>query len=108
MIFVEEEDDAVALVVREERNEPKEGIVAQNRRQVATEAPVIWLSSVEGVVLFASLLTEFDRRELAADQVEVERHKGCDDEGEDAGQDVGRHDEVAHLVVEGVRVAQSA
>ena len=63
---------------------------------------------MESVIFFASLLTEFDRGELAADQVEVERHKSRDDEGEDASQDVGGHDEVANLVVEGVWVAQSA
>ena len=108
VLFVEEEHDAVTLVVREERNEPKEGIVAQNGRQVATEAPIIWLPCVESVVFFASLLAEFDSGELAADQVEVECHKGRDDEGEDAGQDVGCHDEVAHFVVEGVWVAQRA
>ena len=61
---------------------------------------------MEGVVLFAALLAEFDRGELAADEVEVESHEGGDDEGEDAGENVGRHDEVAYLVVEGIRVAQ--
>ena len=63
---------------------------------------------MEGVLLLASLLAELDGGELAADEIEVEGHEGGDDEGKDAGQDVGRHHEVAHLVIEGVRVAQRA
>ena len=63
---------------------------------------------MEGVVLLASLLAKFDRGELAADEVEMESHESGDDEGEDAGQNVGRHDKVAHLVIECVRMAQRA
>ena len=36
----------------------------------------------------------------------MERHEGRDDKGEDAGENVGCHDKVAHLVVECIRVAQ--
>lgn len=38
----------------------------------------------------------------------MECHEGGDDEGEDACQDVGCHDKVAHLVIKGVWVAQCA
>lgn len=61
---------------------------------------------MERVILFAAFLAELDRGELAADQVEMERHEGRYNEGEHAGEDVGCHHEVAHLVVEGIRVAQ--
>ena len=63
---------------------------------------------MESAILLAALLAELDRGEAAGDEVEVESEEGRDDEGKDAGQDVGCHDEVAHLVVEGVWVAQSA
>ena len=91
-----------------EGNDPEERVMTKNGDEIGTEAQVVRHSVMESVVLFVALLTELDSGELARDQVQVERHEGSDDEGEDAGQDVGRHHEVAHLVVEGLWVAHSA
>ena len=63
---------------------------------------------MERVVVLASLFAVLDRGELARDQIEVEGHEGCDNEGQHARQDVRSHHEVGNLVVEAVRVAQSA
>ena len=82
--------------------------MAKNGDEIGTEAQVVGHLVMERVVFFVTLLTELDRGELARDQVQVERHESCDDEGEDAGQDVGRHHEVAHLVVEGFWVTHRA
>ena len=90
-----------------EWDEPEEGIVAEDGGQVAAETPVIRLSCVESLVFLATLLAELNGCELAGDQVEVESHEGCDDKCQDAGQDVGSHDEVADFVVKSVGVAQS-
>ena len=46
-VLVQLEDDAVALVVREERYAPEEGVVAEDGDQVAAEATVVRLPRVE-------------------------------------------------------------
>ena len=99
-LLIQLENDAVALVIRDcnekkhrlvtlsrilgpltERNEPEEGVVAQDARQVLAEALVVWHLCVEGGVLLAALLTELNRCEGARDQVKVESHESRDNEG---------------------------
>ena len=46
-VLVQLEDNAVALIVREERNAPKEGIVTKDGDQVAAKAAIVGLSCVE-------------------------------------------------------------
>ena len=46
-VLVQLEDNAVALVVREERNAPKEGVVTKDGDQVAAKAAIVGLSCVE-------------------------------------------------------------
>jgi len=80
--------------------------VSENNAEVLTEAYVVRHLCVESLVFLTALLAKLDRGERARDQVQVERHKGRDDECQYARQDVGRHHEIAHFVVEGVRVGQ--
>lgn len=98
-------DDVLALT---ERNEPEEGVWTKNNRQVLAESLVVRHLSVERLVFFATFLTEFDSGERSRDQVQVESHKRCDDEGENTCQDVRSHHEVGHFIVEAVRVAEGA
>ena len=46
-VLVQLEDNAVALIVREERNAPKEGVVTKDGDQVAAKAAIVGLSLVE-------------------------------------------------------------
>ena len=46
-VLVQLEDNAVALIVREERNAPKEGVVTKDGDQVAAKAAIVGLSCVE-------------------------------------------------------------
>jgi len=73
-LIIEWRSELVSELVSEwfiltEGNEPEEGIVTENRGQVAAEASVVGLLRVECIVFFASLLAEFDGRELAGNQV---------------------------------------
>ena len=55
-----------------ERNEPEEGVVAENSAEVLAESAIIRFASMEGVVVFTALLTEFYSGVLVADEVNVE------------------------------------
>ena len=46
-VLVQLEDNAVTLVVREERNAPEERVVAKNGDQIAAKAAIVGLSLVE-------------------------------------------------------------
>ena len=107
-VLVQLEDNAVALIVREERYTPEEWVVAEDGDQVAAKAAIVRLSCMERVVLLAPLLTKLDRCELAIDQVEMEEHEEGDDDGQDAREDVRRHHKVADFVIEGVGVCECA
>eukprot|EP00353_Schmidingerella_taraikaensis_P014142 CAMPEP_0185581814 /NCGR_PEP_ID=MMETSP0434-20130131/19055_1 /TAXON_ID=626734 ORGANISM="Favella taraikaensis, Strain Fe Narragansett Bay" /NCGR_SAMPLE_ID=MMETSP0434 /ASSEMBLY_ACC=CAM_ASM_000379 /LENGTH=185 /DNA_ID=CAMNT_0028200443 /DNA_START=366 /DNA_END=922 /DNA_ORIENTATION=- len=95
-------------IVREEWDEPEERVVAEDQSEVLAEASIVGLLRVERVVLLAALLAELDSREGARDQVQVERHEGCDDKCQHRRQNVRSHHKVAHFVIEAVGVAQRA
>jgi len=61
-----------------ERNEPEEGVVAEDSTEVLAESAIIRFASVEGVVVFAALLAEFDGGVLVADEVNVEGEESRD------------------------------
>ena len=63
-------------VILTERNEPEEGIVAQNCAEIVAETAIIWFASMEGVVVFTALFAEFNRCVLVADKVDVEAEEG--------------------------------
>ena len=46
-VLVQLEDNAVTLVVREERDAPEEGVVTKDGDQVAAKAAIVGLSRVE-------------------------------------------------------------
>lgn len=71
------------MIILTERNEPEEGVGAEDSRQILAEATVKWLPRVECAILLAALFAELDRCEAARDEVHVERQEGRDDEGKD-------------------------
>ena len=46
-VLVQLEDNAVTLIVREERDAPEEGVVTKDGDQVAAKAAIVGLSRVE-------------------------------------------------------------
>ena len=69
-------------VILTERNEPEEGIVAQNCAEIVAETAIIWLLCMECAIIIASFLTELDSRVATRDQIEMEGHERGDYEGE--------------------------
>ena len=62
----------MAKCILTERNEPKERVVAENSAEVLAESAIIRFASMECVVVFTTLFTEFYRCVLVADEVNVE------------------------------------
>jgi hypothetical protein len=70
--FVKFEHNSASLVIREEGNEPEEGVVAENCTEVLAESSIIRLASVERVIVFTALLAELNSGILVADEVNME------------------------------------
>lgn len=68
-----------AVKILTERYEPKEGIVSEDGSKILAKAAIVWLSQMESILFFISLLTKLDCRVLARNEVNME----AEEEGED-------------------------
>ena len=73
----------VCCIILTEWNKPEEGVVAEDTGQVAAEATIVGLLSMEGTVIITALLAELDGCVATGDQIEVEGHECGDYEGKD-------------------------
>ena len=70
VLFIEEENDTVTLVIWEKWDEPEEGVIAQYCAQIPVEAAIVWLFFAHAIfLLITTFLAKLNRSQLHWDQV---------------------------------------